>query len=190
MTRNSLCSLKCNVLSVVSPLNLHHGTPHREYALGELAWRYSALSASTCCPRPSQITATATASSTSLDSDFERLLSSSPTATRQRAWRQSMAAPSTEPERPTIITLDVSGRHFKVSSDILIAESGFFKRQLSAQYNWTPQRDGTYFIDADPALFEHLLNFGLPSSPSSGPKTRGLTTTSTSACRLRPSTFR
>jgi hypothetical protein len=70
-----------------------------------------------------------------------------------------MAAPSTEPERPTIITLDVSGRHFKVSSDILIAESGFFKRQLSAQYNWTPQRDGTYFIDADPALFEHLLNF-------------------------------
>jgi hypothetical protein len=64
-----------------------------------------------------------------------------------------------EPERPKVITLDVAGRLFKVSSDILIAESGLFERQLSARYNWVPQKDGTYFLDADPVLFEHLLNF-------------------------------
>jgi hypothetical protein len=98
---------------------------------------------------------------TSLDSEFERLSLSSPIATRP-SWRQmaaNEAIVNTQPERPKIITLDVAGRHFKVSSDIVTAESGLFKRQLSAQCNWVPQRDGTYFIDTNPALFEHLLDF-------------------------------
>ncbi|KAH6613941.1 hypothetical protein C7974DRAFT_321867, partial [Boeremia exigua] len=63
------------------------------------------------------------------------------------------------PTYPSIVTLDVAGRPFKVSADVLNAESGFFQRQLSTSFNWTPQRDGTYFLDADPELFNHLLQF-------------------------------
>lgn len=60
---------------------------------------------------------------------------------------------------PSVITLDVGGRLFKVSTDILIAESGLFQHQLSYRFTWTPQADGSYFLDADPEIFEHLLRF-------------------------------
>ena len=59
---------------------------------------------------------------------------------------------------PKIITLDVGGRAFKVSHDILL-ESGLFKLQFSDRYTWTPEPDGSYFLDADPELFAHLLRF-------------------------------
>jgi hypothetical protein len=60
---------------------------------------------------------------------------------------------------PKILTLDIGGRKFKVSRDNLEAESGLFKLQLSGRFTWEPEGDGTYFIDADPNLFEHLLRF-------------------------------
>lgn len=63
------------------------------------------------------------------------------------------------PSFPSVITLDVGGRLFKASTDILIAESGLFQRQLSGRFTWTPQADGSYFLDADPEIFEHLLRF-------------------------------
>ena len=63
------------------------------------------------------------------------------------------------PSLPSVITLDVGGRLFKASTDILIAESGLFQRQLSDRFTWTPQADGSYFLDANPELFEHLLQF-------------------------------
>jgi len=70
----------------------------------------------------------------------------------------------TKPAGPTpsfssVITLDVGGRLFKASTDILIAESGLFQRQPSERFTWTPQADGSYFLDADPEIFEHLLRF-------------------------------
>jgi hypothetical protein len=34
-----------------------------------------------------------------------------------------------------------------------------FRRQLSGKFRWDPEADGTYFLDADPDLFEHLLRF-------------------------------
>lgn len=63
------------------------------------------------------------------------------------------------PSFPSVITLDVGGRLFKVSADVLTAESGLFKRQLSDRFTWVPQADGSYFLDADPEMFEHLLRF-------------------------------
>ncbi|KAL5117893.1 hypothetical protein ACEQ8H_004211 [Pleosporales sp. CAS-2024a] len=66
---------------------------------------------------------------------------------------------STSAAYPNIITLDVGGRTFKTETATLTNGSGLFKRQLSPSWSWTPQRDGSYFIDADPDLFAHLLRF-------------------------------
>ncbi|CAN9214022.1 unnamed protein product [Alternaria alternata] len=61
---------------------------------------------------------------------------------------------------PRHLTLDIGGRKFKVSRDTLEAESGWFEQQLSGRFApWEPEMDGSYFIDADPDLFEHLLRF-------------------------------
>ncbi|KAH7395266.1 hypothetical protein DE146DRAFT_765053 [Phaeosphaeria sp. MPI-PUGE-AT-0046c] len=60
---------------------------------------------------------------------------------------------------PRIITLDVGGRKYKTSIATLLAESGLFRVQLSDRFTWAPEADGSYFLDADPDLFEHLLRF-------------------------------
>jgi hypothetical protein len=60
---------------------------------------------------------------------------------------------------PKIVTLDIGGRIFKVARDTLVSGSYFFHCQLSGGYTWQPESDGSYFLDADPDLFEHLLRF-------------------------------
>jgi hypothetical protein len=62
---------------------------------------------------------------------------------------------------PKTLTLSIGGRHFKVSRTTLVEESGLFRHQLSAAWfsAWVPEEDGTYFLDADPDIFEHLLRF-------------------------------
>jgi hypothetical protein len=58
-----------------------------------------------------------------------------------------------------VITLNIGGRKFQTSTDTLRAESGLFRQQLSERFTWTPELDGSYFLDADGDLFEHLLRF-------------------------------
>jgi hypothetical protein len=60
---------------------------------------------------------------------------------------------------PRIITLDIGGRKFKTTLDTLRSGSGLFHRQLSGRFPWSRQEDGSYFMDADPDLFAHLLRF-------------------------------
>lgn len=60
---------------------------------------------------------------------------------------------------PKNITLDIGGRKFKTSLDTLRAESGLFRQQLSERFTWTPEDEGSYFLDTDPDLFAHLLAF-------------------------------
>jgi hypothetical protein len=60
---------------------------------------------------------------------------------------------------PKNLVLDIGGHKFKVSRDTLRAESGLFRRQLSDCFTWDPEADGSFFLDADPDLFEHLLRF-------------------------------
>jgi hypothetical protein len=59
---------------------------------------------------------------------------------------------------PDTMNLNIGGRHFMVSRTTLM-ESGLFQHQLSDHFTWSPQADGSYFMDADPVLFEHLLAF-------------------------------
>ncbi|KAL9621092.1 MAG: hypothetical protein Q9160_004477 [Pyrenula sp. 1 TL-2023] len=54
------------------------------------------------------------------------------------------------------IILNVGGRHFVTSPDTL-SGSSYFKALLSER--WKTQDDGSYFVDADPELFEHVLRY-------------------------------
>lgn len=59
---------------------------------------------------------------------------------------------------PKHLTLDVGGRTFKVSRDMLL-DYGYFRHKLLGKCTWTPEPDGSYFFDSDPDLFEHLLRY-------------------------------
>jgi len=67
--------------------------------------------------------------------------------------------PTTSTAYPKNITIDVGGRKFKTSLATLRDESDYFKAQLSDSWEWSPEEDGSYFLDADPDLFAHLLTF-------------------------------
>jgi BTB/POZ domain-containing protein KCTD9 len=55
------------------------------------------------------------------------------------------------------VTLQVGEQRF-ITTSMTLAESGFFSALLSG--NWDDaQPDGSYFIDADPKLFEHILRY-------------------------------
>ncbi|KAG6139281.1 hypothetical protein E4U28_003907 [Claviceps purpurea] len=58
----------------------------------------------------------------------------------------------------TRIKLLVGERTFITTRDTLIRESQFFSRHFSGPWAEPPQ-DGIYFVDADPALFEHILRY-------------------------------
>ncbi|KAG6235900.1 hypothetical protein E4U24_008034 [Claviceps purpurea] len=58
----------------------------------------------------------------------------------------------------TRIKLLVGERTFITTRDTLIRESPFFRRNFSGPWAEPPQ-DGIYFVDADPALFEHILRY-------------------------------
>ncbi|KAG6209563.1 hypothetical protein E4U50_002927 [Claviceps purpurea] len=69
----------------------------------------------------------------------------------------STHAPDTRPP-DTRIKLLVGERTFITTRRTLATESGYFKHRFATLWGKTPQ-DGTYFIDADPALFEHILRY-------------------------------
>jgi hypothetical protein len=60
---------------------------------------------------------------------------------------------------PAVMTLNIGGRKFQTQQSTLRSSSGLFRRQLSENYSWRAQADGSYFMDADPDLFAHLLRF-------------------------------
>jgi hypothetical protein len=56
------------------------------------------------------------------------------------------------------ITLQVGEKRFVTTHSTLTDESGFFSSLLSGRWN-NVQEDGSWFIDADPVLFEHILRY-------------------------------
>ncbi|KAI0384476.1 BTB/POZ protein [Hypomontagnella monticulosa] len=56
------------------------------------------------------------------------------------------------------ITLQVGERQFITLRSTLVAESTYFAARLSGRWNDTGE-DGSYFIDADPEIFEHILRY-------------------------------
>ncbi|TAQ85582.1 hypothetical protein B7494_g6087 [Chlorociboria aeruginascens] len=60
-------------------------------------------------------------------------------------------------ERP--VTLQVGERRFFTTVKTLTQESGFFAALLSGRWDNVRAADGSYFIDADPDLFDHILRY-------------------------------
>ena len=56
------------------------------------------------------------------------------------------------------ITLQVGERRFITTRETLVGESSFFASLLSGRWD-NAQEDGSYFIDADANLFEHILRY-------------------------------
>lgn len=56
------------------------------------------------------------------------------------------------------IRLQVGERHFTTAKETLTEESGFFASLLSGRWD-NALEDGSYFIDADPVLFDHILRY-------------------------------
>ncbi|KAF7717802.1 Uncharacterized protein PECH_008441 [Penicillium ucsense] len=56
------------------------------------------------------------------------------------------------------VVLQVGDRRFVTSRDTLTTESGYFAALLSGRWN-DAREDGSYLIDADPYLFEHILQY-------------------------------
>ncbi|TEY39010.1 hypothetical protein BOTCAL_0472g00030 [Botryotinia calthae] len=57
------------------------------------------------------------------------------------------------------ITLQVGERRFVTTRNTMTGESHFFAALLSGRWDSNEQADGSYFIDADPDLFEHILRY-------------------------------
>jgi BTB/POZ domain-containing protein KCTD9 len=58
-----------------------------------------------------------------------------------------------------IVRLQVGERIFTTTRDTLVSESTFFASLLSGRWASNRLGDGSYFIDADPNLFEHILRY-------------------------------
>ncbi|KAJ9137728.1 hypothetical protein NKR23_g8963 [Pleurostoma richardsiae] len=56
------------------------------------------------------------------------------------------------------VSLQVGERRFTTTKETLVGESHFFASLLSGRWK-NALEDGSYFIDADPVLFEHILRF-------------------------------
>ncbi|KAK8243524.1 BTB/POZ protein [Phyllosticta capitalensis] len=56
------------------------------------------------------------------------------------------------------ITLNVGGDKFVVLKDIL-SQAVFFQSLLSGRWDGNMLQDGSYFIDWDPKIFRHIINF-------------------------------
>lgn len=62
------------------------------------------------------------------------------------------------PTQARQITLQVGERRFVTTLQTLVPESNFFASLLSGRWD-DARTDGSYFIDADPTLFEHILRY-------------------------------
>ncbi|MCJ1401778.1 hypothetical protein MMC11_004995 [Xylographa trunciseda] len=70
----------------------------------------------------------------------------------------------TEPATPVLrsdqrVNLQVGERRFTTTKGALMNGSHFFARMLSGRWPHAAQEDGSYFIDADGAVFEHILRY-------------------------------
>ncbi|KAG0152949.1 hypothetical protein PDIDSM_1908 [Penicillium digitatum] len=62
------------------------------------------------------------------------------------------------PTQARQITLQVGERRFVTTLQTLVPESNFFASLLSGRWD-DARADGSYFLDADPTLFEHILRY-------------------------------
>lgn len=70
-----------------------------------------------------------------------------------------MSSASSTPSSSTLIDLQVGERRFTTRKSTLAEGSGWFAALLSSRWREVCSSDGSYFVDADPDLFEHLLRY-------------------------------
>ncbi|RYP16661.1 hypothetical protein DL765_004981 [Monosporascus sp. GIB2] len=61
------------------------------------------------------------------------------------------------PTKSDRVVLQVGERRFTAFRDILVSESSYFKARLTRWFD--AEEDGSYFVDADPGVFENILAF-------------------------------
>lgn len=71
---------------------------------------------------------------------------------------QAVASGPCSTDKNLRVTLQVGERRFTTLRDTLTSESAYFAARLSGRWNDTDE-DGSYFIDADPGMFEHILRY-------------------------------
>lgn len=57
------------------------------------------------------------------------------------------------------IVLQVGGQTFLTLEETLVGESDFFAARFSGEWNDPSQAGGSHFVDADPAIFVHILQY-------------------------------
>eukprot|EP01089_Gocevia_fonbrunei_P005932 TRINITY_DN1642_c0_g1_i1.p1 TRINITY_DN1642_c0_g1~~TRINITY_DN1642_c0_g1_i1.p1 ORF type:complete len:348 (+),score=67.93 TRINITY_DN1642_c0_g1_i1:92-1135(+) len=76
----------------------------------------------------------------------------------KKEWDKLKGKP--EKIEQTKIKLDVGGRIFATSLTTLTSQPGsYFEAMFSGRWQAKMSDDGTYFIDRDPAVFRHIMNF-------------------------------
>lgn len=89
----------------------------------------------------------------------DQIISSTSDVPELTSDANDMSSGSTAPNSYSdTIMLNVGGYRYETSYATLRATSGLFHSLLSDE-SWRPGPDGSYFVDADPELFKHLLRF-------------------------------
>ncbi|EQC25946.1 hypothetical protein SDRG_16203 [Saprolegnia diclina VS20] len=74
---------------------------------------------------------------------------------KRDAWDQRVATKLQHAE--STIKLNVGGRYFETAKANLLRQPETYFTAMLASDLWAPRADGAYFIDADPAVFEHIM---------------------------------
>ncbi|KAK3680839.1 hypothetical protein B0T22DRAFT_495130 [Podospora appendiculata] len=72
---------------------------------------------------------------------------------------QDIYAPPANVNHTEKVILDVGGRQFVTTLGSLVQRSGYFSDFFTGSRRDAKQPDGSIFIDADPAVFEHILQY-------------------------------
>ncbi|MCJ1320078.1 hypothetical protein MMC15_005415 [Xylographa vitiligo] len=90
-------------------------------------------------------------------------LTNLPEPEKDSAHEESFS-PSADPSMPAYqldrqVTLQVGERRLTTTEDTLTRSSHYFARMLSGRWPCEAQEDGSYFVDADGTVFEHVLRY-------------------------------
>ncbi|BCS24064.1 BTB/POZ domain-containing protein [Aspergillus puulaauensis] len=78
---------------------------------------------------------------------------------RSTGSRSPLSSSPSEPPTPnSTVKLQVGERWFTTTRDTLVSQSTFLEALLSSRWK-ADREDGSYFIDSDPTLFEHILRY-------------------------------
>ncbi|CAE7258108.1 KCTD21 [Symbiodinium natans] len=78
-----------------------------------------------------------------------------------------------ESERPSVVKLNVGGRHYVAAASTLTSQGGMLAAMLQGPYSSAELVDGAFFIDRDGEVFRYILEYlrcGMVEVPPTMPK--------------------